>query len=181
MLVTLAAIVLIVVLLGSWVLTVFNLPGNWIMVGASALYALLIAPESRFDVSWTAVAVLCGLAVAGEIVESAAGAVGASRSGGSRRGMLLAIVGSIAGSILGAIIGLPIPIIGSVVAAILFAALGAMLGAVLGEQWKGRDAQTSWQVGQAAFWGRLFGTLGKITIGSAMVVIAVVAMFLETW
>ncbi len=181
MLITLAAILLIVVLLASWVLTVFNLPGNWIMVAAVALYALFVAPDSRADASWTTVAVLAGLAVAGEIIETAAGAVGASRSGGSRRGMLLAIVGSIAGSILGAIVGLPIPIIGSVVAAILFAALGAMLGAVLGEQWKGRDSQTSWQVGQAAFWGRLFGTLGKITVGSVMVAIAVVAIFVEKW
>ena len=138
MLVTLAVVLLIVVLLGSWVLTVFNLPGNWIMVGAVALYVLAVVPESRFDVSWTIVSVLAGLAVAGEIIETAAGAVGALRSGGSRRGMLLAIVGSIVGSIAGAMIGLPIPIVGSVVAAILFAA-SARWSAQSSEN-NGRDA-----------------------------------------
>lgn len=175
----LAAVLLVIVLIAGWLLTLFNLPGNWLMVAAVALYALVIPPDSRQDISWTTVAILVGLAVAGEIVETAAGAVGASRHGGSRRGMLLAIVGSIAGSIFGATIGLPIPIVGSVIAAILFASLGAMLGAVLGEQWKGRDAQLTWQIGQAAFWGRLFGTLGKIVIGSAMVATATVAMFMK--
>lgn len=181
MLIISAAILLVVVLLGCWVLTVFNLPGNWLMVGTVALYALAVPSESRLAISWTIVAVLVALAIGGEIIETAAGAVGAARARGSRRGMLLAIAGSIAGSVLGAIVGLPIPLVGSVVAAILFAALGAMLGAVLGEQWKGRDAQFSWQVAQAAFWGRLFGTLGKITVGSAMLVIALAAMFVEKW
>lgn len=179
MLVLLAALLLVIVLIAGWLLTIINLPGNWLIVAAVALYALVVPAESRFDISWTMVAILLGLAIVGEIVETAAGAVGASRQGGSRRGMLLAIVGSIAGSIVGAMVGLPIPIVGSVVAAILFAALGAMVGAVLGEQWKGRDAETSWQIGQAAFWGRLFGTLGKIVIGSTMVASALVAMFVK--
>lgn len=174
-----AALVLVVALLAGWVLTLLNLPGNWLVVGAAALYALVIPPDSRFDLSWTIVALLLGLAVLGEIVESAAGAVGASRQGGSRRGMLLAIAGSIAGSLVGAMVGLPIPVVGSVVAAILFAAVGAMLGAVLGEIWKGRDSRTSWQVGQAAFWGRLFGTLGKIVISSAMVATTLVALLVK--
>lgn len=179
MLIFSAATILIVLLTAGWCLTIINLPGNWLIVAAAALYALVVPDDSRFDISWTTVAILLGLAIIGEIVETAAGAVGASRQGGSRRGMMLAIVGSIAGSIIGAMVGLPIPIVGSVIAAILFAALGALIGAVLGEQWKGRDAQTSWQIGQAAFWGRLFGTLGKIVVGSAMVASALVAMFVE--
>lgn len=175
----LAAALLVLLLVLGWLLTVFNLPGNWLIVIVVALYALIVPDDSRGDISWTVVAVVTGLAVAGEIIETAAGAVGASRQGGSRRGMLLAIVGSIAGSIFGAMLGLPIPIIGSVVAAILFAALGAMFGAVLGEQWKGTDSQAAWQIGQAAFWGRLFGTLGKITLSSAMVAIAATAVLVK--
>ena len=67
--------------------------------------------------------------------------------------------------------------VGSVVAAVLFAAIGALLGAMLGEQWKGRELGESWQIGQAAFWGRLLGTLAKSLIGLVMVAVAVTAIF----
>ncbi len=68
--------------------------------------------------------------------------------------------------------------IGSIVAAVLFAGLGAMVGALIGESWKGRGLGESWQVGKAAFWGRLLGTLAKVVVGSVMVVVAVVALVL---
>jgi hypothetical protein len=58
----------------------------------------------------------------------------------------------------------PIPVIGSVVAAVLFAGLGAMAGAILGEVSAGQRLDTSWQIGKAAFWGRLAGTLGKMLL-----------------
>ena len=52
-------------------------------------------------------------------------------------------------------------------------------GAMLGEWWKGSDWDTTWQIGQAAFWGRLFGTLGKITLGSAILVIVLAALLIK--
>ena len=88
----------------------------------------------------------------------------------------MALVGSIVGGILGAFIGMPIPLIGSVLAAVFFAGLGAMAGAILGETWAGREADTSWRIGRAAFWGRLAGTLGKMILGAVMIVIVVAAI-----
>ena len=41
---------------------------------------------------------------------------------------------------------------------------------MLGEAWKGRSLGQSWQIGQGAFWGRLLGTLAKVTVASAMVI-----------
>ncbi len=102
------------------------------------------------------------LAVLGEIIELAAGALGVARTGGSRRSAMLALAGSLVGSVLGVVVGVPIPVVGSVIAAVLFAGMGAMAGAILGELSVGRTPGDGWQVGKAAFWGRLAGTLGKM-------------------
>jgi uncharacterized protein len=64
------------------------------------------------------------------------------------------------------------------VGALFFAGMGATLGAMLGEFWKGRSLDHSWTVGQAAFWGRLLGTLAKVVIGALMVGVAISVVFL---
>jgi hypothetical protein len=86
--------------------------------------------------------------------------------------------GSIIGGVAGIFLGAPIPVVGSVIAALLLAGLGALLGAMLGESWKGRDLEVSWKIGKAAFWGRLFGTLGKVLVGCVMVVVVAAALVL---
>jgi len=111
-------------------------------------------------------------------VEFLAGALGVKRAGGSRRGAIYSLGGGLAGGIVGMFVGLPIPIIGSAIAAVLCASLGAMAGAVIGENSIGRETGHSLQIGKAAFWGRLFGTLGKTAVGAIMVVIAAVASIL---
>lgn len=174
-LIWLYVLLLFVALVAGWLMTVLSMPGNWLMIAAAAIYAYFIPDESRFDISRTTVGILIGLALLAEVLELAAGALGAARAGGSKRGAVLAAVGSMVGALAGAFIGVPIPVVGSVIAAILFAGLGALAGAMLGESWKGRGLEESWKVGQAAFWGRLLGTLAKTTIASAMVAIAVVA------
>ncbi|HVC94867.1 MAG TPA: DUF456 domain-containing protein [Pirellulales bacterium] len=166
---------MILAVLAGWILTLLSLPGNWLMVAAAAIFAYL-APEGGPDISWTTVAVLGGLATLAEIIEFAAGALGAAKVGGSKRGAVLAALGSMIGAIAGAMVGAaPVPLIGSMVGAVLFACIGALGGAMLGEHWKGRDLGDSWKVGQAAFWGRLIGTLTKTAIASAMAVITIAA------
>lgn len=170
---------LFLALLAGWTMTVLSLPGNWVMVAAAALFAYF-APESGPDISWTAVGALFGLAVLAELLELAAGAVSAARVGGSKRGALLAILGSMVGAIVGAMLGaaIPIPLVGSVIGAVGCASLGALAGAMLGEAWKGRALGETWKVGQAAFWGRFLGTVAKTAIASAMLVIAIAAAVL---
>ena len=168
----------LLVLALSWGLTLFSLPGNWLIVAAAAIYAYLSTADAQPAISWTVVAVLAGLAALGEVIEFAASAVGTSRAGGSKRGALLAILGAVVGSVVGAVIGLPIPVVGSVVGVLLFASLGAMAGAMVGESCKGRTLDEIIEVGQAAFWGRLAGTLAKTGIGTVMVLVAAVAAVL---
>jgi uncharacterized protein YqgC (DUF456 family) len=167
-------LLLILALVVGWCMTMLSMPGNWVMVAAVGLFAWL-APPDGLDIGWPVFFVLLGLAIVAELLELAASALGASRAGGSRRGAVLAILGSMIGAIAGAMIGLPIPVVGSLVAAIVFAGIGAMAGAMLGETWKGRTLAETWKVGQAAFWGRLLGALAKTGISTAMFAIALVA------
>jgi hypothetical protein len=171
------AALLVLTLIVCWGLTVFGIPGNWLMILAVAVYAYFMPSELRLSIGWPVVIALLVLAAVGELVEFLAGALGAAKVGGSKRGAILALLGSLVGGIVGVMIGVPIPIIGPIVAALLFAGIGALTGAILGESWKGRTFDESWQIGKAAFWGRLFGTLGKVSIGCVMVVVAVVALF----
>ena len=90
----------------------------------------------------------------------------------------MALAGSMVGAVVGVVVGLPIPLLGPVAAALVFGGLGALAGAMIGEQWKGRTLDKSWQVGKAAFWGRLLGTTGKVMIGSVIVVVVAVALIL---
>ena len=143
-----------------WCLTLFGLPGNWLIVVLAAA-ATWIAPDSLSVQTAPAVlAVLLALAVGGEIVEFAAGSAAANRAGGTRRGAVGTILGAMLGAIAGATIGLPVPIIGSAVAAVLGGS-GRRLD-------RGHDTGISWRPrpgGKLARGAR--GLLGP-TLGNAL-------------
>jgi uncharacterized protein YqgC (DUF456 family) len=161
-----------------WLSNLFSLPGNWVLLGLVALFALLVPEENVRGVSWTAVGILAALAVLGEIVEFVAGAAGAAKRGASRRAILFSLIGAIAGSVLGATAGVPIPVIGSMIGALVGGSAGAFAGAYLGELWSERPHASGMAVGKAAFIGRLWGTVGKFAIGAAMLgVLTVDALF----
>lgn len=158
----------------GWVLTVVSLPGNWLILATAGVYAWLTPEGTRWDIGLPVLGVLLGLAVVGEIVEALASAAGVKKVGGSKRGAVLAVVGSVIGAIVGTG-AIPIPAFGT----IFGACLGALVGAVVGELWKGRDIDHTLRVGQAAFWGRLVGSLAKIIVASAMVAVTVSATLLN--
>jgi len=170
------AALLLVVLAVCWVLTLLGMPGNWLMIGVAIGFVFLVSAESPVAIGWVTVVVLLVLALIGELLEFLAGALGVTKAGGSRRGAVLALVGSLVGGIAGLFVGLPIPIVGSLLGAVLLAGLGAFGGAVLGEQWKGRDLGESMKIGEAAFWGRLLGTVAKTAVGAVMIGAVVVAL-----
>lgn len=167
-------LLLLIVCVACWFGTMLTLPGNWGIVLAAAGYAAFAPGAAARQVSWWTVLGLGLLALVGEAIEALAGAAGTARAGGSRRGMVLSLLGAAVGSIGGAVAGLPIPVIGSAVAAVMGGAIGAFGGAILGELWKGRATHQQLEVGRAAFLGRLFGTMGKLVVGAIMIVIAVV-------
>jgi uncharacterized protein len=160
-------LVLTLVAIGAWGANILGLPGNWVIV-ACAVGCAWWVPESRsWNLSWYLATGVFAMAVVGEGLEFAASAVGASRLGGSKRGVALSIVGSITGAIVGLFFGSAIPVVGNVIASLLLGASGAFAGAMLGERWAGKDWNASLEIGGAAFWGRLLGTVGKAVCGTA--------------
>lgn len=172
------ATLLIIALLVCWAVTWLGLPGNWLMLLVAAVYAWVGPSDSRLGMGTLPVIGLFFLAASGEVLEMGAAAVGTKKVGGSKRSAVLALIGSLAGGIVGVTVGLPIPFVGVVVAALLFAGLGAMIGAMLGESWKGEDMDKSWNVGKAAFWGRMAGTLAKAGVGLLMIFVTLASLAL---
>jgi hypothetical protein len=166
------ALLLLAAVLVGWATSFLTLPGNWIVLVLAAVFTLVFPEDATgTGLRWSMVGILLGLAVLGEIVEFAAGAVGAARQGASRRAVALALLGAIVGSIAGVAAGLPIPLFGSAIAALLGGSVGAFIGAYAGEVWKGRTSDESMAAGTSAFIGRLLGTVGKVVVGVVMVVV----------
>ena len=149
------------------ILVVFQMPGTWIMLFIATLAHLAdvfwIMPGMGSIPSpawgWWAIGIGCAFALIGEVIEFAAGALGAKAGGGSRR----AAWGAILGGFLGAIIGsLLLPIIGTILGAILGCFLGAFLGETTGKD--PRSAAESVKPAIGATIGRVLGTTCKVLI-----------------
>lgn len=161
----------------AWLLNVTTLPGNWLVLALASLFAWVTTDQDGRGISWTTIAVLFGLAILGELIEFVAGAAGAAKQGASRRAILLSMLCAVVGSLLGLGLGAPIPVIGSFTLAVLGGAAGAFVGAYLGEAWKGHDEPQRVAAGRGAFVGRIWGTLGKLAVGAAMLVIVAYDVF----
>lgn len=144
-------------------LDILGLFGNWIILGAVGIAAIL----SGFDhfAGWT-LPILIALAVLGEILEAGAAGVGAAKFGGGRG----TVVASLVGCVLGAAFGTPLfPIIGTLIGA----CLGAFAGATLYEFIESERPvhQAAW-VGLGAALGKIAGLFLKTFVGVAMLIIA---------
>lgn len=158
-------------------LTLLGLPGNWGIVLATLLFAILAPAATGLTIDAPTLLGMLSLALLGELLEFFLGAAGLAQ-GASRRGALFALLGSVFGSFFGAAIMSIFPIIGTIIGLLLGGATGAMLGAFLGEKSAGKDTEESIRLGKIAFWGRLFGSLSKIFIAGLLVAIAMVAAIL---
>lgn len=163
------ATILTLVNLVFWAGILFGLPGAWLMVLLATLVEWWQPGEYMFP--WSVIYVTLALATIGEILEFSFGAAGARQAGGSKRAAGLAIVGGIIGAIFGTL--LPVPIVGTLVGA----CFGAFGGSVLGDLWAGRTAYASVESGRGAAIGRLWGTVAKMAVGGAIVIILGTAAF----
>jgi len=163
------AIVLTLLNLVFWAGILFGLPGAWLMVLLATLVEWWQPDEFLF--SWPVIYVSLALAVLGEVLEFSFGAAGARQAGGSKRAAGLAILGGIVGAIFGTL--LPLPIVGT----LLGASVGAFAGSMLGDLWAGRPAELSVESGRGAAIGRLWGTVAKMAVGGAVVLLLGIAAF----
>jgi hypothetical protein len=152
----------LLVLMGAAVLaTIFGLPGTLIAFALALAYgaATGFAPLGS-RLLW----LLLGLALVAEVADQVLGIWAARRYGASVKG----VVGSIAGGILGAILLAPLlPVVGGIVGAFG----GAYLGALLVEQHLRRDWAAARRAAWGNFLGRAAGTMLKLGIGVAMIVL----------
>lgn len=157
--------------------TLFLLPGNWMILAQSAVFAWLARMSDGGGVSLGVIVAAAVLAGLGEVLEAVGGAAGAIKQGASRRSIVLALVGAVIASVLGAGVGIPIPVIGPVIGAFVGGCLGAFGGAYLGEIGVGRSMREAAVVGSSAFVGRLWGTAAKVGVGGVMVVVITIDSF----
>jgi hypothetical protein len=153
---------------GCVVLVVFSLPGTWVMIALAVLIELTdqvyLSPPpegSQQTFSWWVLGTAFGLALLGELLEFLAGAAGTKVGGGTRRGMIGALVGGILGAFLLTPLFFWLPVLG----VLLGALLGTFVGAVVGEL-STEKATLSGTMKPAigATIGRVLGTMGKLAI-----------------
>lgn len=162
-------LLLLVVLNGLWlVLVLFGVPGNWLMVVGTSLFAWWRWDQGVFS-GWTLIA-LAALALSGELIEFLAGMVGARRSGASWQASIVAVFGGIIGALAGTVV-FPVPLVGTVVGA----CLGAGLSVWAVETSRGEHPDRSLQRAVGAGLGRFLGTLGKFAAGVGIWLIVAVA------
>jgi uncharacterized protein YqgC (DUF456 family) len=155
----------VLLILTGLVLDLIGLFGNWvILVAIGGLWAF-----TGFEhFGWIALVLMLGLAVLGEVLETAFSGFGASRFGGGRGAMVAAVVGCIGG----AMFGTPIfPIIGTVIGA----CVGAFGAAALYEyvQMEKSVQDAAW-TGFGAALGKVAGMLAKSFCGLGILAVAYV-------
>jgi len=144
----------------------FGLPGTWLLLGLAGLLELAGewagSPAAFHPFGWRLLAFSAGLAGLGEGIEFAAGAVGAKWGGGTRRGVIGAMLGGVAGAVLGTAL-IPLPLIGTLAGAVLGSFAGALLGELTAE--RRRHPNENLRAAFAAAAGRLAGSVAKLAIG----------------
>ena len=177
MLQILLVILVSILAISGWAAGILGLPGNWVMVALAVGCWGLAQPDSLLAIGMWSMVSLVVLAALGELFEFLAGALGVKKLGGSNRSTWFALLGSMAGAMLGFVFGSGIPVVGNIIASVLGSALGALIGTIYGERTDGKEWEHSLQVGSAAFIGRILGTLGKLALGTAMLVIFLAAIW----
>lgn len=166
-----AWLVILIVLNAGWLLLVlFGLPGNWLMVVSTCLFAWWKWDQQVF--SGCTLIAITALALLGELIEFLAGMMGARRAGASWRGSMAAVFGAILGAVVGTFT-IPVPLLGTV----LGASVGAGLTVWIMETSRGEPSDRTLRRGIGAGIGQFVGTAGKIVLGGAIWLLITVAAF----
>ncbi len=164
---TVAAVLCIALLIASLFLIVFSLPGTWVILALTGLWAAFMDGPgftTRFFL------ILAALAVVGEIAEFMAGHFGTKRFGGSNKGSLGGMIGAIVGAIFCApfLFGL---------GALLGALGGGFLGCWLVETHRGMAGKDALRAAFGTTLGRFGGFVIKLGIGVAMLILCIPAIW----
>ena len=151
-------------------LVLVGLPGNWLIVISTCLFAWWRWDEGPFSI-YTLVFIVV-LAVLGELAEFTAGLIGAKRSGASWLGSIAALFGAVAGAVVGTFV-IGIPFLGTIIGA----CLGAGLGVWALEVSRGKKMEQSVRYGVGAGLGEFFGITSKLLLGIVIWLTVAIAAF----
>jgi uncharacterized protein YqgC (DUF456 family) len=164
-------IILLIVVNAFWLAMVFfSLPGNWLMIITTILFALW--QKGVFSI-YTIIAGII-LAIVGEILEFFAGAGGAKAAGGGKKAMAAAIIGAIVGALAGTVI-IPVPVFGTLIGS----AFGAAIAVLMVEIKAGKEMKQSLKSATGAGLGRFVGLGAKFIAGVIIWVIFMTAAFVN--
>lgn len=164
-------LLILILLNAAWlVLVVFGLPGNWLIVFTTGLFAWWYWDAQVFSI-WT-LTVIVVLALLGELVEFFAGMAGAKRAGASWRGSIAAVFGALIGAVAGTFI-IPIPFAGTLVGA----CGGAGLGVWAVENARGVRHEHALRRGLHAGLCAFLGIVSKLAAGIVIWLIVAIAAF----
>ena len=164
-------LILLVLLNACWLVTVlFTVPGNWLMLGTTYLFAWWQADRGVF--SMPLLVFVTVLALIGEIIEFVAGAGGAKKAGAGWLAAGAAIFGAMFGAVFGTVF-IPFPIFGTV----LGGCFGAGLATWIVERATGKQHNESVRSGVGAGTGVLIGILSKFGIGCVIWLLIAIAAF----
>lgn len=162
---------ILILLNGVWLALVpFALPGNWLIVITTVLFAFWRADDKVFSL-YTLI-IIAVLALLGELVEFFGGMGGARKAGAGLRGSLGAIIGAITGALIGTFL-IPVPLLGT----LLGSCAGAAIGACIFELSGTRKLQDSFRLSLSAGLGQFLGATAKLIIGLLIWLIVAVAAF----
>jgi uncharacterized protein YqgC (DUF456 family) len=150
---------ILVLLNAVWLMLVlFDVPGNWLMVLSTCLFAWWTWDQGVFS-GWTLI-VITALALLGELVEFLAGMLGARSSGASWQASVAAIFGAVLGAIFGTFT-IPVLFLGTLIGA----SIGAGLAVWATEIARRQLAEHSLRRAVGAGIGQFVGTTSKIMLG----------------
>jgi uncharacterized protein YqgC (DUF456 family) len=163
------ALAMLIVLNAFWLMLVLlTLPGNWLMVVSTCLFAWWRWEDGFFG--WPLLVTITILALIGELIEFFAGAGGARKAGSTWKGAAAAIFGAIFGGIAGTFM-IPVPLFGT----LLGACFGAGILTWVVERMAGKEHDHSVRSGIGAGKGVLIGTLSKFAIGCVIWLLILIA------
>jgi len=151
-------------------LVMFGLPGNWLIVISTCLFAWWRWGDGVFSI-YTLIAIVV-LAIIGELFEFFGGMRGARKSGASWPGSVAALAGAITGAIVGTFF-IPILFPGT----LLGACIGAGTGAWALEFARGKEPKESARYAVGAGLGEFLGITSKFAIGIIIWFIVAVSAF----
>jgi len=163
---------IVLILLNSvWLALVpFLLPGIWLIVITTSLFAWWRGEDGIFSL-YTLLAIAV-LALVGEMLEFFGAMSGAKKAGADFRSSLGAILGAGTGAVLGTFI-IPIPFFGTLLGACIGAGLGACTLGLTG----GCCMRDSFHLGFGAGMGQFLGITAKLVIGGLIWLIVAIAAF----